>query len=158
MHHRIQLIQLNGPALCIRRTPFNQKSLYLHILRLKQQHAFAFLAITSGPPCLLIVGLHITRHLPMDHNRTLGLSIPIPKALVATMTRISSKRNFSCASARSWSLKSAVIFGCCKSLTGSNHHKPLPLLCVLPYIRYQTDQDAVPNNREGISVCPFRHD
>ena len=52
-------------------------------------------------PCFLIIALHVFGHLIMNDITYIGLSIPIPKAFVATIMEASSFKKRSCPDCRS---------------------------------------------------------
>ena len=57
-------------------------------------------AVAPRAARLLVVGLERRRHARVQHGATLGLSTPMPNALVAQITRTSSARKRRCTSAR----------------------------------------------------------
>src|ERR1043166_6289467 len=63
------------------------------VARAEQQHAFTRQTIAASAPCLLIIALEIFRQIKSTTKRTFGLLMPIPNAIVAVITRTSSRRN-----------------------------------------------------------------
>jgi hypothetical protein len=60
--------------------------LRLDVFLVVEQHAARILQITSGPPGFLQVVFQRAGDVGMDDEAHIGLSTPMPKALVATMT------------------------------------------------------------------------
>lgn len=66
-----------------------------HVAAIPQQNGISLVAVASGTARLLKISLYGVGAVEVDAILTLGLSMPMPKALVATMTRfLSSCHNF----------------------------------------------------------------
>jgi hypothetical protein len=64
------------------------------VARAEKQHTFARQSVASARP-FLIITLDILRQIAVATNRTFGLLMPMPNAMVAAITRTSSRRNSS---------------------------------------------------------------
>jgi hypothetical protein len=90
--HALEFLPFDALLLVRRRRLFDHLTVDHHVVEPVGHPGFRRLPITAGTPGFLIVRFEALGQIEMGHEANVGLSIPMPKAIVATITRASSRR------------------------------------------------------------------